>query len=196
MTAIEKLRGRWPSLPGGSQMQKPEQYEHWRNILKGGGLRPESATAMHIDRTKDVPLAASALAKEGEHMYGIAIDKDIPPHPEFDKFVYLHEGVEHAHMLNLIDAGQDPIEAYHEAHDRIATPVETAAVRAHAVGLGKDPDKYLEEYQQHWRDGLKKSREGPHDRHPDAHTTRWKIDEAELGPLQTLKERVSKNVLS
>ena len=188
------LKGEWPSLPGGSQMQGKERYNTWNQILSGQGPRPETGTRItvtpqHFDRTKDVPLAASAIInKEGSPTGVVAIDKDIPPHPEFDQFVHLHEMTEANHMKNLIDGGMKPADAYHEAHDRIATPVETAAVRAHAVRLGKDPDKYLEDYKQHWRNGAAVAAIGPFDRHEDAHTTRYGLDESELGKL---KERVA-----
>ena len=136
-------------------------------------------------RTHDVPLAASAIIdKEGNPTGQTAIDKDIPPHPEFDQFVHLHEQAEATHMKNLIDAGQDPVEAYREAHDRIATPIETAAVRAHAVRTGRNPDQYLDEYKAHWREGAAIAAEGPFDNiNPDAHTTRYGLDKAELPHL-------------
>lgn len=159
-----------------------------------------------VDREHDVPLAASALVNDKGEMYGVAIDKHIPP-SEYDQFVMLHEAAEYPHMKNLIDAGQNPIEAYHEAHDKIATPTETAAVRAYAARNGKDPDEYLEQYKQHWRDGASqaalnydsyqnKSKKMPKGEikdpdkeavptslnvHPDAHTTRYGLDKAELG---------------
>jgi len=146
------------------------------------GTQVPSGQNFYVDRSKDVPLAASALSDKQGNMYGIAIDKDIPPNPEYEQFVYQHEASEFAHMKNLIAAGQDPVDAYHEAHDKIATPTETAAVRAYAVQNGHDPDEYLDQYKQHWRDGAKIAAEGPdYDRHPDAHTTKWGLDEAELG---------------
>lgn len=145
---------------------------------------PES---FHIDRTKDVPLAASALHKDGQ-FYGIAIDKDAPKTdmgiPGWDPAhgVFLHERAEFDHMNNLIKSGMSTTDAYHEAHDKIATPMETAYVRAVASVNGKDPDAFHEEYKQYWRDVTSNStaKEDP-DRHPDAHTTTFGLDESELG---------------
>lgn len=127
-----------------------------------------------VDRTKDVPLAASALHKNGE-MYGIAIDKDAPIRPEYDQYIYKHEADEFAYMKDLITNGMQPGEAYHKAHDHI-TPMESARVQA---DLG---EKGLEDYKQYWRDVASNStqKENP-DRHPDAHTTTYGLDEKELG---------------
>ncbi len=142
---------------------------------------------LHIDRTKDVPLAASALHRDGQ-MYGVAIDKDAPQTdlgiPGFDPShgVYLHEQAELPHMNNLIDGGMSTQDAYHEAHDKVATPTETAFIRATAVKNGQDPDQFLDKYKQYWRDVASTSaaKENP-DRHPDAHTTTHGLDESELG---------------
>jgi hypothetical protein len=97
-----------------------------------------------IDREHDVPLAASALHKDGD-MYGIAIDKDAPIRPEYDQYIYKHEADEFAYMKDLIKNGMQPGEAYHKAHDHI-TPMESARVQA---DLG---EKGLEDYKQYWRD--------------------------------------------
>lgn len=127
-----------------------------------------------IDRTKDVPLAASALHKDGE-MYGIAIDKDAPHKPEYDQYIYKHEADEFAYMKDLIKNGMSPTEAYPKAHDHI-TPMESARVQA---DLG---EKGLEDYKQYWRDvaSVSTAKETA-DRHPDAHTTTYGLDEHELG---------------
>lgn len=127
-----------------------------------------------IDRTKDVPLAASALHKDGE-MYGIAIDKDAPHKPEYDQYIYKHEADEFAYMKDLIKIGMSPTEAYPKAHDHI-TPMESARVQA---DLG---EKGLEDYKQYWRDvaSVSTAKETA-DRHPDAHTTTYGLDEHELG---------------
>lgn len=139
----------------------------------------------HIDNSKDVPLAASALHKNGD-FYGIAVDKDAPITDLGVKGwspwhgVYEHERAEFEHMKNLKAAGMSDQDAYHEAHDRIATPIETAYVRAIGAQNGKDPDKFLDDYKQYWRDVAGKSAEPPFDRHPDAHTTTFNLDHTEL----------------
>lgn len=141
----------------------------------------------NIDRTKDVPLAASALHKGGQ-FYGIAVDKDAPINSmgiqgwDTSYGVYLHEKTEFDHMSNLMATGMEPTEAYRKAHDEIATPIETAYVRAIAAKNGKDPDQFMDEYKQHWRNVAKVAgeKENP-DRHPDAHTTTFGLDESELG---------------
>lgn len=142
----------------------------------------ENSTELNIDRDHHVPLVASALMDPEGKMYGMAVDHRVPPNPEFDQFLHLHEASELPHMQNLVDAGMSNQEAYHEAHDRIATPTETAAVRGYAARNGKDPDQYLDQYKQYWRDAAAIARE-PTDRprHPDAHTTRFGLDESEVG---------------
>jgi len=140
------------------------------------------ADAFKIERGYHVPLVATALMDEQGKQYGMAIDHRIPPNPEYEQFVALHEAAELPHMQNLIAAGMSNQDAYHEAHDKIATPTETAAVRAYATRTGRDPDQYLEDYKQHWRDAAAIASE-PTDkpRHPDAHTTRYGLDESETG---------------
>lgn len=163
-------------------VNKPDETQP-KGVLSPG----TTPGSMHVDQTKDVPLAASALHKDGQ-FYGIAVDKDAPKTDlgikGWSPFhgVYLHEQSEFAHMKNLIAGGMQPQEAYHEAHDKIATPTETAYVRAIAKQNGKDPDKFLDEYKQYWRDVAGNASVGPFDRHPDAHTTTFGLDESELPP--------------
>jgi hypothetical protein len=137
---------------------------------------------LNIDRKHHVPLAAAGITDESGNMTGLAIDHRAPdpPDPKYFDFVHLHEDEEIKHMNNLMAAGAKPQEAYHESHDRIATPIESAAVRAHAARSGLDPDKYLDEYKQYWRDVASTAAE-PTDipRHPAAHTTVHGLDEAE-----------------
>jgi len=152
-----------------------------KSLPRLGGEAPISGHAsyasednIHVDRTKDVPLAASALHKNGE-MYGIAIDRDAPHKPEYDKYIYKHESDEFGYMKDLMQNGMTATEAYRKAHDHI-TPMESARVQA---DLG---EKGIEDYKQYWRDvaSVSSKKEDP-DRHPDAHTTTHGLDEAELG---------------
>ena len=61
-TASQLLKGRWPSLPGGSQMQNPSQYKKWQAILGGD----PSATPLAFDRESALnassPAPSSGLA--------------------------------------------------------------------------------------------------------------------------------------
>lgn len=152
------------------------------------GAPGKPAGAFNIERGYNVPLAASALTHDGESMYGVAVDHRIPSSHTFEghtydpaQFVALHEGAELPHMANLITGGQSAQDAYHEAHDKIATPTETAAVRAYAVKNNLNPDHFMDDYKQFWRDGAAMASE-PSDkpRHPDAHTTKYGLDESEL----------------
>jgi len=138
--------------------------------------------AIPVDNTKHVPLIASAIMGEDGKMQGLAIDHRVQVPGDYVPFLAQHEAAELPHMRNLIDAGMSPQEAYHEAHDKIATPTETAAVRAHAVRQGLDPDAYHEQYKQFFRDASRiASQPSDRDRHPSAHTTVYGLDEAELG---------------
>lgn len=159
------------------------QQDSWSDYFLGSyhkDLASPTEQEPEIDRDHHVPLVASALMDKDGKMYGMAVDHRIKPNPEYDQFLMLHEASELPHMRNLVDAGMNPTEAYHEAHDKIATPTETAAVRAHAVRSGQDPDEYLDRYKEYWREAAKIASE-PSDRqrHPDAHTTRYKLDEGE-----------------
>src|SRR6185437_10329699 len=132
---------------------------------------------------------ASAIVGSDGQMSGLAIYHRIPANPEFEQFLKQHEGAELWHMNNLVTAGMDPGEAYHEAHDKIATPIETAAVRAHAARTGQDPDEYLDRYKQFWRDAASIASEpSDRDRHPYAHTTLFGLDEHELGRSFSTKD--------
>lgn len=139
-----------------------------------------------IDRDHHVPLAASALSNQ-DGVYGIAVDHRIPSSNTFEghtydptPFVALHEMAELPHMQNLIAGGQSNSDAYKEAHDKIATPVETAAVRAYAASQGLDPDAFHDNYKQFWRDHAAiASQPTDKDRHPDAHTTQYGLDDSE-----------------
>lgn len=145
---------------------------------------PKAPTPEHlpfIDRSHDVPLAASALHKDGQ-MYGIAIDKDAPIIPQYDPYIYKHEADEFDYMKDLITNGMKPTEAYKKAHDHI-TPMESARVQA---DLG---EKGLEDYKQYWRDvtSISTAKDNPN-RHPDAHTTTYGLDESELGKQYAMND--------
>lgn len=171
-------KDQWSFTPG-SENLKHHSMDEIREYFKKNEpdaqlVEPKQDAPLHIDRTKDVPLAASALHKDGE-MYGIAIDKDAPIRPEYDQYIHKHESDEFGYMQDLIKNGMQPGEAYHKAHDHI-TPMESARVQA---DLG---EKGLEDYKQYWRDvaSVSSQKEDP-DRHPDAHTTTFGLDEKELG---------------
>jgi hypothetical protein len=128
-----------------------------------------------IDRGHHVPLVASALTDKDGQMYGMAIDHRIPPNPGYEKHLWNHEAFENDYMNDLVKNGMSSQDAYHKAHDW-STARESAAVTA------EYGEKGLEDYKQHWRDAASIAAE-PTDRprHPDAHTTKHGLDEAELG---------------
>ena len=138
-------------------------------------------STLQIDRDHHVPLVASAIMHpETGQMVGMAIDHRVPENKEYEPFLALHEGTELPWMQDYIKDGMSPQDAYHKAHD-FATARESAAVRAYAVDKGKDPDKFQDEYKQFYRDAASVAAEpSDKDRHPDAHTTKYRLDEAEL----------------
>lgn len=132
-------------------------------------------SSFNIDRNHHVPLVASAILDEKGNPTGdLAIDHRIPSKPEYEPYLHLHEMSETFHMNNLMKSGMNALDAYHEAHDKIATPIESAAVRA---DLGEDGQ---EAYKQFWREAASIAKE-PTDkgRHPMAHTTVHGLDEGE-----------------
>lgn len=142
---------------------------------------PKGSDGPSIDNEHHVPLAASALMDAEGNYAGLAVDHRIKDsdlgHKGFSAFeaVSRHEAIELSHMKNLIAGGMKPQEAYEEAHDKIATPLETAYVRA------QGGDALLEKYKQFWRDGASIAKEPTdRERHPDAHTTKFKLDERSL----------------
>lgn len=181
---------------GSHQWFKDQNKRDYTDSTMPVGAPEKPAGAFNIERGYNVPLAASALTHDGESMYGVAVDHRIPSSHTFEtgdkdrpghtydpaQFVALHEGAELPHMANLITGGQSAQDAYHEAHDKIATPTETAAVRAYAVKNNLNPDHFMDDYKQFWRDGAAMASE-PSDkpRHPDAHTTKYGLDESESG---------------
>jgi hypothetical protein len=138
---------------------------------------------IYMDRGHDVPLAASSIMGHDRSFQGIAVDRHAPDVdmgiPGWSPFhgVAVHEQAEIGHMNNLIDAGMKPEEAYQEAHDKIATPMETAHVKAVAKKAGKDPEAFHEAYKQYWREVYARSRAKSNPNvHPRAHTTVYKLD--------------------
>ena len=78
-----------------------------------------------------------------------------------------------------------PSEAYDEAHNQIANKIEKAAVKAAAIRGGHpDPDAFYQKYQDYWKQGAAEAKQRAEDptietkRHPDAHTTRYGLDES------------------
>lgn len=128
-----------------------------------------------IDRDHHVPLVASAITDKDNQMTGMAIDHRIPAKPGYEKHLWNHESFENDYMNDLVKNGESSVDAYHKAHDW-STARESAAVTA------EFGEKGLEAYKQHWRDAASVAAE-PTDkpRHPDAHTTKHGLDEAELG---------------
>jgi hypothetical protein len=122
----------------------------------------------HVDTSHHVPLLASALM---DGSGGIAIDHRANIPQEYHKYLILHEKTELDHMQNLIKGGMKPYEAYEEAHDKIATPIESAAVRAE---LGEEG---LDKYKKVMREAAAIAKEpSDRERHPHAHTTRFNLD--------------------
>lgn len=136
-----------------------------------------------VDRGYNVPLVATALT-DGS---GIAIDHRVNTDFNFGgkthditPFIALHELTELPHMQNLMETGMSPQDAYHEAHDKIAIPIETAASKAYAVRNGYDPDEFHEAYKQHVRDQTAiAAQPSDQNRHPLGHTTQYGLDETE-----------------
>lgn len=144
------------------------------------GATEKPADELYVDHDHNVPLGASALVHpETGKMYGLAVDKNIPKNKEYFDHVALHEATELPLMQDYMTQGMGATEAYGEAH-KVATQVESQRVRAHAIQKGEDPDEYQEKYKQFWRDGVSAAQQDhTTDRHPDAHTTKYKLDEGE-----------------
>lgn len=174
------------------------QYSDWVDYhaqLHGLNSPEEEKNSYHkennpevpVDREHHVPLVASAIMDEEGNMSGLAIDHRVQVPKEYIQHLALHEGTELPLMHSYMEAdGMKPGDAYAKAH-ATATAVESASVKLDAVRRGIDPESYLEQYKQHWRDAAAISREPTdRERHPDAHTTRFALDEHELGhkPLQ------------
>lgn len=148
--------------------------------------------SFNIDREHHVPLVASAILDDAGNPTGdLAIDHRVPPKPEYEPYLHLHEQSEIYHMNNLMKAGMNPVDAYHEAHDKIATPLESAAVRA---DMGEDG---LEAYKKYWREAASIASE-PTDRprHPRAHTTVHGLDEGEGIKVAMAGEGANDNLLT
>jgi hypothetical protein len=129
--------------------------------------RPSKATEkptgeLLVDREHHVPLLASAIMGEDGQMAGLAIDHRAQLKSEDAQHLALHEATELPLMNDYITDGMKPSDAYAKAHP-IATATETAAVRAHAIRTGQDPDKYKEDYDQRMRDAASIAKE-PTDR--------------------------------
>lgn len=140
---------------------------------EGGGY--QGSPEPEIDRNHHVPLVASALTDDQGRMYGMAIDHRVPAKPEYEKHLWNHEAFENDYMNDLVKTGMSSQDAYHKAHDW-STARESAAVTA------EFGEKGLEDYKQHWRDAASVASEPTNaQRHPDAHTTRHGLDEAETG---------------
>ncbi len=136
----------------------------------------------HVDNDHHVPLAASALTDGSGR---IAVDHRTQDSDlglkGFSAFAAVgeHERAELKHMIDLVDTGMDPQEAYKESHDNVANVREKAHVKAEAARLGYegDPEEFYRRYQKFWEDAAVKAKE-PTDRpiHPAAHTTKYKLD--------------------
>lgn len=151
------------------------------------GATEKPAGALEVDRGHNVPLIASALTKDGSTMYGMAVDHRVDTNLDFNgtkhditPFLQAHEGAELGPMADLIKGGMDAKQAYHEAHDKAANPTEAAVRFAYAAKAGLDPDEFNKAYYTHIAAQAKIAAE-PSDqpRHPDAHTTKYGLDEAE-----------------
>jgi hypothetical protein len=141
--------------------------------------KPKSKTkedqGLNIDRQHHVPLLASAIMDEDGRMTGLAVDHRVDLSPEDASLVHLHEATELPMMNDLIKSGMSNSEAYEKAHAH-AIERETAASKA------RWGDDGHEQYKERIRDAASiASQPSDRDRHPDAHTTRYGLDESELG---------------
>lgn len=128
-----------------------------------------------IDHDHHVPLVATALMDKDGQMTGMAVDHRLNFSDQDLKLLHLHESTELPWMQDYMKAGMSAPDAYHKAHDH-ATARETAASIAQ---WGEDGH---EAYQQRMRDATAiASLDTDRGRHPDAHTTRYGLDESELG---------------
>jgi hypothetical protein len=141
-------KGAMPYLPG----ERPR-------INVTPGSYPEYSKA-HIDHDHEVPLGAAALMDDDGKVYGTAIDRRIPQFANIGghtmdmfEFVHGHEMAETQHMEeNLLPGGMKSKDAYNEAHTKVATPSEQAAVQKYLSGKGIDPQAGWRDYQAFWKE--------------------------------------------
>ena len=169
--------------------QKPVTGQEDSSNRMPVGATEKPTDALFVDHEHHVPLVATALMDENGDAYGIAVDHRVPLQFDFQgqkhdisHLLAQHEYAELPHMQNLMDQGMSPQDAYHDAHDLIAIPSETALSKAYAVRNGLDPEAFHEAYKDHIRQYVPIARE-PTDRdiHPDGHTTQYGLDVTEGG---------------
>lgn len=130
---------------------------------------------LEIDQTHHVPLVASAIMGQDGRMVGMAIDHRLKMSDDDKELLALHEGTELPYMNDLVKNGMSPPEAYAEAH-KWATARETAA------SIAKWGPEGHEAYKDRMRENASiASQPSDQDRHPQAHTTVYGLDEHELG---------------
>lgn len=147
----------------------------------------EPVGEFNVDHAHHVPLVATALTKDGQNMYGMAVDHRVPLEMEFNgskhditPFLYAHENAELPVMHDLVKGGMDAKSAYGLAHDKVANPTEAAGRFAYAAKNGLDPEEFNQAYYSHIKQASETAREpSDKDRHPDGHTTKYGLDEAE-----------------
>ena len=175
-----------------TQAEKPVTTDSSTSATMPSTATEKPAGALNIDRDHHVPLVATALM---DGSGGIAVDHRIPDTHNFGdheydptQFFHIHEWAEVPHMHNLMEGGMSAQDAYHDAHDKIAIPTETAAVKAYAVRNNLDPEAFMDNFKQFTRGAVATARE-PTDvpRHPYGHTTIHDLDTAELGLGQMQK---------
>jgi hypothetical protein len=153
-------------------LDKPIEQEdnsYHKELSEGGEQK------LNIDREHHVPLLASAIMGDDGNMTGLAIDHRVRTTPDQDQLLHLHEATELPYMNDLIKGGMSPPDAYGEAH-KWATARETAA------SVAKWGPEGHEAYKAAMRDNAAIASEpSDRERHPDAHTTRYALDEHELG---------------
>jgi hypothetical protein len=153
-----------------TQSGKPQQTDQ---PVIGSSAAQGSETP--IDQDHHVPLVASAIMKPDGSYGGLAIDHRLNVPEDDKKLLDLHESTELPYMQDLMKGGAKPADAYAEAH-KWATARETAA------SIAKWGTDGHEAYKERMRENAKVAAEpSDRERHPDAHTTKYGLDESELG---------------
>lgn len=161
------------------------------------GATEKPAGEFKLDRGHNVPLIASALTTDGHTPYGMAIDSRVDTNMEFEgkkhditPFLQAHENAELPVMHDLIQGGHSAKDAYELAHDKVANPTEAAVRFAYAAKNNLDPEEFNKAYWQHIEQQKKVAAEpSDQERHPDAHTTRYGLDEHYAGLLDFFKSK-------
>lgn len=154
-----------------------QQFDTWSDYALGQNSyhqENKDETGFVLDQDHNVPLVASALMNDEGSMYGMAVDHRLNPSQDDLDLLRLHESTELPYMNDLVKGGMSAPEAYAVSH-KWATARETAA------SIAKWGQDGHEAYQQRMRDNASLASEpSDRERHPDAHTTKYGLDESEL----------------